>query len=64
MKSFVFYNLCKRANQRSQEEGRESHAEPKPYCCDSAPNLLPENGHCYRVYDNSILYMLMFTQKI
>lgn len=31
---------------------------------DSAPNLLPENGHCYRVRDNNTLYMLPSTSQI
>lgn len=68
--TWFFYNLWgvvdilwEKADERRQREGRESHAEPKPYYCDSAPNLLPENGQCYSLSDDHILFMLIVTLK-
>lgn len=66
MKPLVFYNLLKVVDNFERRQIREdrkkgSHAEPKPYYCYSAPNLLPENGHCHRVY-MIIVFFKLFKQ--
>lgn len=44
-----------RESKSKKTERRGNHTEPKLYGCDSAPSLLPENGNCHIIHDNSIL---------